>query len=543
MKRFLTFTFIFSFLIVCAKAQDADIKTAAVFDAMQKEMNRTLSLSKTEPKIHFAAFQVKDTQNLSIIAARGGLVQNTKANWVDTDVSLRVGNNKEDNSFFEAYTYSQGEQQDGALSPDGIRAGLWAASDKSYKKALDIFSRKQGYKNKKNAEEVFNDFSPITPLQDVKPYEKSIFPTEKLKEIAQKTSAAGALKELEKFNTQVSVKETIYYYLSSEGSKFTRKNSYIQITFFAKARTKGGFEFDDTKILSYAAFEDIPQIQELAKVAENFAKQTVTFIEAEKGEAFIGPLWLEGEASAKMFENTFINNIGNTRKIIYSSGGGNFQYYLGEFALKENLKVLPVNFEVIEDPLQETFNGKKMLGAYTIDDEGAQAQKLHLVKNGILKDLPKTRSLIKGQKQTNGHAFVNWGQDLYAKAWVSNLFFLPHETTPVEEFKQKFMDFCKAEGLEYCYKITSKNMAGKNDILAIKINAETGEETPVYGLKTPAINTRTLRDIKFAADDLTLYNNPSGFSYVVPSVILSEAELTPSQAAPSAKMLVTRPKI
>ena len=543
MKRILIFLFIFS-LTLSVQAQDT--KTAAVFDAMQKEMERTLSLAKTAPKIHFAAFKVSDINSLSIIAARGGLVQENKSSWVNTDVSLRVGSDKEDNSFFEAYTFSQGEQQDGALSPDGVRAGLWAASDKSYKEALDIYSRKQGYKNKKNTEEIYDDFSPITPVQDVQPLEKVILPAEKLKEIALKTSAAGALKELEKFNTQVSATEINSYYLSSENAKFTKKNLYIQITFYAKARTKSGFEFDDTKTLSYAALEDIPSLEELEKIALSFAQQISLFVEAKKGEAFIGPIWLEGEASAEMFKNTFAGNIHNTRKITYDAGGGNFQYFLREFALKENLKVLPVNFEVIDDPLQKTFNGKKMSGAYNVDEEGAPAQTLYLVKNGILKDLPKTRSLIKGQKQTNGHAFVNWGRQLYATARTLNLFFFPHETTPKEEFKQKFMDFCKAEGLEYCYKITSKNITDGNDILAIKINAETGEETPVYGLKAPALTTRTLRDIKFAADDLTLYNNTSvtlGASLVAPSVILSEAELTPSQTVPAAKMLVTKPNI
>ncbi len=541
MKRFLILIFIT--LTIAAQAQNAEQKTNIAFNAMQKEMARTMGLSKNEPKIHFAAFKVTDINELVFIAARGGLVQEDKTSGVKTDVSLRVGTNKEDSSFFEAYTYSQGEQQSAAFSEEGIRAGLWAASDASCKKALDIFSRKQGYKNKKVQEEVFDDFSKITPAQDVNNFEKTIFPTEILKEIAQKTSAVGALKELEKFNTQVAAIEEISYYLSSEGAKYTKRDLIIQIVFYAKARTKTGFEFDDIKTLSYAALKDLPTVKELENIAQNFAKQSAAFVNAEKGTAFIGPLWLEGEASAKMFESTFIKSINNTRKITASLGGGNFQYTLGDFALKENLKVLPVNFDVVDDPLQETFNGKRAIGTYKVDDEGAKAEKLYLVKNGILKDLPKTRSLIKNQKKTNGHAFVNWGQDLYGKAKVSNLFFLPHETTPASELKQKFMDFCKAEGLEYCYKIYSRNIGSKGDILAIKINANTGEETPVYGLNTPALNARTLRDIKFAADDLTLYNNASGVSYIVPSVILTEVELTPSQAAPSAKMLVTRPNI
>ena len=539
MKRFLILICLFATVNIFAQ----DAKTDAIFNAMQQEMKRTMSLSKIAPKIHFAAFKVTDATELSIIAARGGLVQENKVNEVFTDVALRVGTAKEDNSFFETVTYNQSAVQNGALSVDGIRAGLWAASDNAYKKALDIYSRKQGYKNKKTQEEVFDDFSKTTPAQDVKNYEKTIFPFQTLKEIATKTSAAGALKELEKFNTQIGAIEEISYYLSSEGAKYAKQELIIQIAFYAKARTKTGFEFDDVKTLSYASLKDIPPVEELANIARNFAKQAASFTGAEKGTAFIGPVWLEGEASAKMFENTFIKNINNTRKIIFDVGNGNFQYALGEFSLKENLKILSVNFDVIDDPLQDNYNGKKMIGAYIVDDEGAQAQALALVKNGILKDLPRTRALIKNQTKTNGHAFLNWGQDLYAKAKVKNLFFLPHETTKVQDFKQKFMGFCKAEGLEYCYKISTRNITSKGDILAVKIDANTGEETPVYGLNAPALGTRTLRDIKFAADDLTLYNTPAGISYVVPSVILSEAELTPNQASPSAKMLVTRPKI
>ena len=540
MKRFLILIFIT--LTITAQAQNNE-KTDIIFDAMQQEMKRTLSLSKTAPKIHFAAFKVTDATQLYIIAARGGLVQDNQINEVFTDVALRVGSAKEDNSFFETVTYTQSALQNGALSQAGVRAGLWAASDTAYKKALDIYSRKQGYKNKKIQEEVFDDFSQSTPRQNVKNYERTIFPTEMFKQIATKTSRAGSLKELEKFNTQIGAVEEISYYLSSEGAKYTKQDLLIQIAFYAKARTKTGFEFDDVKTLTYAALKDIPPVKELEDIARDFAKQTAAYTDAKKGTAFIGPVWLSGEASAKMFENTFIKNINNTRKVIFDIGNGNFQYSLGEFSLKENLKVLPVNFDVIDNPLQDNYNGKKMIGAYTVDDEGSKAQALFLVKNGILKDLPKTRALTKNQTETNGHGFINWGQDLYAKASVKNLFLFPHETTPIDDFKQKFMDYCKAEGLEYCYKISTRDITSKGDILAIKIDANTGKETPVYGLNAPALSTRTLRDIKFAADDLTLYNTPAGISYVVPSVILSEAELTPNQASPSAKMLVTRPNI
>ena len=166
MKRFLILIFLFTCVNVFAL--NTNTESIAVFDAMQQEMERTMSLSKSEPKIHFAAFKVSDISELIIIAARGGIVQENNTQEVITDAALRVGNQKEDSSFFEAYTYAQGSLQNGGLSPQAVRAGLWAASDQSYKKALDIYSRKQGDKNKKKFEEVYNDFSNITPAQDVK---------------------------------------------------------------------------------------------------------------------------------------------------------------------------------------------------------------------------------------------------------------------------------------------------------------------------------------------------------------------------------------
>ena len=233
MKRFLIFICIFAVVNVYAQ----NTKTDEIFDAMQQEMKRTMSLSKTAPKIHFAAFRVADYSDVSIIAARGGIVQENSRQWVNTDVSLRVGTQKEDNSFFETNTFIQSNLQDGALSTEGVRAGLWAIADKSYKDALDIYARKQGYKNKKAQEEVFDDFSAPNTAQDIKVYEKVILPLNTLKEIAQKTSAAGALSELEKFNTEIIIYDEISYYLSSEGAKYTKQDFLIQIAFYAKSRT------------------------------------------------------------------------------------------------------------------------------------------------------------------------------------------------------------------------------------------------------------------------------------------------------------------
>ena len=83
-----------------------------IFNAMQQEMKRTLSLQiDKEAKIHFVAFKVSDFSFLSITAFMGGLISSKQGNYITTDVMLRVGNQKEDSSFFNADTYATSFQQ------------------------------------------------------------------------------------------------------------------------------------------------------------------------------------------------------------------------------------------------------------------------------------------------------------------------------------------------------------------------------------------------------------------------------------------------
>ena len=42
--------------------------------------------------------------------------------------------------------------------------------------------------------------------------------------------------------------------------------------------------------------------------------------------------------------------------------------------------------DVVDDPLMKSFDGKELLGAYTIDDDGVPAQKVDLITAGKLEN-------------------------------------------------------------------------------------------------------------------------------------------------------------
>lgn len=530
---------LFTIAPVFANAQDVQI-----FDAMQDEMARSMKNLRQDnfAKPYYMSYTVFDINTNQFKADKGSLLATASSQAFDTDIMMRVGNSKEDNSYFENNVLSTASIQWPANGYDALRFALWEGTDQIYKNSLSQLAKKQAYKKSKNVTEDYGDFSPAKTSTSYENQQSIDIDQSYWQDMAKALSARGQLPELDEFSATITITRRPTYFLSSEGAKYFKDDTLATITLFAAAKTTDGFELKDTKRLSYAAIKDIPSKEDLLLKAADFAAQTAALATSPKADPYIGPVLLEKSAAASLFDTMFKRNIENTRQILSNSYDKDSS--AGEFAQKKGLKIMPVNFNVIDDPLLQTFGGIKLAGYYTVDDEGVSSQKLLLVKNGKLNDLPTTRSLIKGQKKSNGHARAGYGNaQVFARAGVGNLMFLPHATIPEQDFKAQFISYCKEEGLDYCYII--KDSLDGSIISAYKIDAKTGEQTPVHGATITGITTRTLRDIKFAADDLTAYNYPGyrsyGYSIIAPSVILSEIEIKPAQKVPVRKPLVAKP--
>lgn len=539
--------FILSFLILSSSLSSFALtqKDENIFSAMQDEMDRTINLlaAPNMPKPYFAAYKVTDLQTYNFEASSGSLSSQEQEGQFAAQVMMRVGSDKEDNSFFKAFILNTAAVPYPSDSYDGLRSALWGLSDVSYKQALAQLAKKQAFKKSKNITENYDDFSSARTATEIeelptRPVDKDFWVN-----LVKETSLQGKDLGLDEFTAYASITLKPSYFITSEGAKYLKDDTSIFIYFMAKAKTKDGFEIKEAKSFSYADLKDVPPVAELAQKAKEVAQRAKDLTEAEKAEPFIGPVLLEKTAAAILFDKAFKENIIRVRPVRSASDSNDSS--MGEFAQKKGLKIMPADFDVIDDPLLKTFKNKTLSGYYKIDDEGVKASKLQLVKNGKLINLPTTRSLIKDQKTSNGHARIAAGDDkLFAQAYIGNLMFLPHKTVEEKELKTQFAKYCKEEGLDYCYIIRTNPLNGV--FSAYKMDAVSGKETPVYGIDKNSFTTRTLRDIKFAGDDLEVYNFSSlrepAYSIIAPSVILSEMELKPSQKTGLRKPLVERPE-
>ena len=519
MKKFLLFTVLFSVAaFACAKEnmQQSDI----IFKAMKDEITRSMDGLKAKgmPRPYYIAYQIALQDYFAVKSFMGEETLTTSSKGdVIINVMMRIGSPKRDNSFFENTLISTAEEQLPSVSYDGIRKALWLQTDDVYKQALDQYTKKEAYFKKKEIKQENPDFSPAQTVSDkqnfkFKPYDKDFL--------------VNLVKEIKKFYTNITVLQQPEFYLSSEGAEYIKDNSAIVIFLQSEADTPKGFPLAASKSLVYKDIKELPSQEELINIAKDFSLEMQAAVKSPKGEAFIGPVLLQDDAANYLFQKVFAKNIVRTKKVYSLSSEKDLS--MGEFATKKGLKIMPLDFDVTDEPQRKTYKGKKLLGYYNVDEEGTAPEEIKLVSNGKLTDLPATRSSGK----TNGHArSAVYTDSLYPHAFVSNLFFSPKHTFSREELKNKLMKACRKENLDYCYIIRRFDA---NNMTAYKVDAKTGEETLMHGFETPALSTRTLRDITASGNDFKAYNFYSGstpsYSIVSPSVILQELELKPSQA-------------
>jgi hypothetical protein len=184
------------------------------------------------------------------------------------------------------------------------------------------------------------------------------------------------------------------------------------------------------------------------------------------------------------------------------------------------------------------------------------------VEKGILKGYLLTRQPVRGYEGSNGRARLP-GSFAAGTAGVSNLFVRSSETVAVGDLKKKLLELIAARGKTYgviVRKMDFPSSASVDEVRRMLAGSQSGSSRPVSGpiltyrvypdgreelvrgLRFRGFNTRSLKDIVAAGDDLTTFefmDNTAPFalmgggSYVsnatvvAPSILIDDLELHP----------------
>ncbi len=537
LTAFLTFLMI-SLFVPCAQATEGPVLTA-----MRQEMARTMDeLRQEEHPPYFLSYSVTEVLGHTITASFGLLVDSSpeKSRILDTDI--RVGDYALDNtrqirgSSFE----SSGLARGGAL-PLGddigaIRAGIWTATDRQYKSAVERYLKVLTNRAVKIEEEDRSgDFSHEKASSATQPLRTLDLNVPQWEERLRRLSGLFAgHPELYSGTVWMRAEVLNKYFVNSEGTAIQTSEPVIRV--FAIANTKADDGMTLPLFRSYFAFsaDGLPSEEKMESDIQEMIRLLKDLREAPLFETYSGPAILSGEASGVFFHEIFGHRIeGHRQKDVNSSQ--TFKNLVGE-------QILPDFIDVVFDPALRRLGEQDLVGHYLYDDQGIPGKRVVTVRDGVFREFLMSRSPIDRFPNSNGHGRKQPGFGVVSRQ--SNLLVQSEKQVPFEELRELLREECKKQDKEfglYFVEIqggftftqrTIPNAFNVQPLVVYKIFADGRPDQLVRGVDLIGTPLTTFKNIVAAADDLGVFNGMCGaesgsvpVSASSPSLLVSTIEV------------------
>src|ERR1700722_15879100 len=372
----------------------------AILKVMQAELTRaTTDLAKTDPAPYYISYTVNDQDVVFLVGAYGSLLTDAGLRRRQADVVMRVGSPALDNTHGQSRASGM---TSGALplgdDPDAISRVLWELTDREYKRAAPAFLNvKTNTAVRAEEEDKSPDFSKQTPATHtgepltVPGFDRTAWEGE----IRRLSGAFRKYAEVYSGTVTLQVATANSRLVSSEGTVIATPSASARMVMEASTRADDGMELIRVETFQAPSASGLPNEAELTANIEKMATDLQDLRKAPVAEPYDGPALLSGRAAAVFFHEVLGHRMEGHRQRDEDEGQ--------TFTKKVNQEVLPTFLSVTDDPTVRELNGTKLAGCYEFDSEGSPAQRVDVIKDGILRNFLTSRMPIKGFETSNGH--------------------------------------------------------------------------------------------------------------------------------------------
>lgn len=508
--------------VTCFAATDAN---DPMLDAMKAELQREqkLLLLPGLQRPYFIEYRMDELSNYEAVANYGALTREEQGHQRIVRVSVRIGDFAADSSSSRGDGNVQLAPQDN--DPAALRYALWTATDEAYKAALRAYAAKQANLERFQAAASADDFSPSKPVTMIGPTVKLDIDRDEWKHRI--IDASGL------YSTDPTVKQDAAniqystasvrgiavnrYLVNTEGTVirhgYTGYSASVSVGGQAADGMRLGRDNGSTAALakdleSAAAFhkrviDDLKSYEELRKAP---------IVDADD---YHGAVLFSGDAATDMLTKLFLPNVEADRP-----DAGTTARTQGAYTSSLHARVLPDFMKVKDNPNLKTFDGKTLMGAYDVDDEGVPAESLDIVLSGKLMNYLIGREPIRDFPDSNGHGRAGLGQPAHSRAAVT--IFNSSEPLSDAAMKAKLDELAKKQGADaYVAETLGGELIPR---LLYRVHSD-GTRELVRGASFDELDLRSLRsDIVAAGDHPYLMNTiaPIPQSVISPSLLFGD---------------------
>ena len=505
-----------------AQTTRADAEKDPVLKAMLDELDRSMTHLQLPgfEKPYFIEYRIEDVRDFETRATYGASQGSQHSHARIARISVRVGDYKTDNS---------GPRGDGALQmttidddPIAMRSSLWSGTDQAYKSALAAYAQKQAELKQVQTPPQADDFSKQKPIISLAaPLKLSV--DEKAWEtrvshdsgIYRTDPAVSASQHQIQYSTAAfHARVTTTWIVSSEGAIVRKSASSYSESFGVGTQAADGMRLDRSYGTSGLSVSDLDS-------AEEFKKHALTLISSLTDlrnapvveEEYHGPVLFSADASADTLHLLLASGVTATRPKLGTEARTN-----GPFASSYHARILPEFLTVIDDPALKSWEGKYLVGSYSVDDEAVPAQSVKLVADGHLENYLIGRTPVRDFPESNGHARA--GVTGPPRPVIGVLKVTAQQGLTDEELNQKLLGIAKDRGLKSVYYVETLG-AEATPRLLYRIDLD-GKRTLVRGAVLDDLDHRALRSgVEAAGKNLWVAN----YATEIPETVLAPALL------------------
>jgi predicted Zn-dependent protease len=514
-----------------------------VLKTMQTELARaTAELGKAEQPPYYLSYTIYDQDITVLVGAFGSLITDAGAHRRQGDVTMRVGTPALDNTHGQSRasgvtsgSFPLGDDQ------DAIARVLWELTDREYKRAVpSLLNVRTNTAVKAEEEDKSPDFSKETPHTrfEEAPARSNFDRATWENEIKRISAEFRKYPNVYSAEVILQVQDSNARMVTSEGTAVVTPSASTRLVMEASTRADDGMELLRVETFQAPAASGLPTEAELAAKADKMAEDLNALRKAPAAEPYDGPALLSGRAAAVFFHEVLGHRLEGHRQKDEDEGQ--------TFTKKIGQEVLPKFLSVSDDPTIHELAGTKLAGSYDFDNEGTPAQRVDVIKDGVLKGFLMSRMPIKDFSQSNGHGRNQPG--LMPTGRQGNLIVSSTLKVPEAEMRQKLIDEIKKQNKPYGlyfddiqggFTLTTRSLPQAFQVLPVivyKVYADGRPDELVRGVDIVGTPLAALTRILTTGDRQHVFNGVCGaesgsvpVSAVAPAMLFSEMEVQKRQ--------------
>ena len=537
-----------------------------LFNVLKSELDRNFSILKNQPiPAYYISLRLDEVQTLNCVARLGRLQTSARLESPSHVLSsgMRVGDRNLDNTH-EIRDSGYGSYRDVRINtqyvpidnnPTVLKNTVWLQLDELYKQDIQIYEQIKANMAVKVEQE---DKSPDFSEEIVENYSEVPLKWENLNINAALWEDKVRLYS-KVFDENEDLLDGVAYlmgtlsrrtFVDTEGREMAQNDVSFQLVLTAETQAEDGMFLPLYKSWTAFSTEELPSDEEVIKAAREMSQTLSDLKKAPLVESFTGPAILSPEATGVFFHEIFGHRVEGSR-LKEETDAQTFKKKIGE-------RVLPKHLSVTFDPTLKYYKKTPLAGNYVFDDEGIIAQKVEVVKNGILSDFLMGRTPIEGFLHSNGHGRAQIGAAPISRQ--SNMLVESSQKFTEKELISKLKKEAKSQGKEYAYYFKevsggftntnrySPNAFNVSPLIVYRIYTDNRPAELVRGVDLVGTPLAMFSQIEACGAEYSVFNGVCGaesgsipVSCVAPSLFVKQIETQKRAKSQSLPLILPKP--